>query len=115
MIAGETVQVELRTMDAVDAYNNATAQYSAPQTVQNVICGRMEQYGEAEPGRPYEFSETRTFCFPKGYSEDLRGAIITRAPGDRYEVVGDPTEYTLENLPPLLDWNIKVKAVRRDG
>ena len=115
MIIGETVLVELRTMNAVDAYNNATPRYSAPVTVQNVLCGRTSQHGEVEPGRPYEFSETRTFCFPKGFDSDLRGALITRAPGDKYEVVGDPTDYTTANLPPLIPWNLKVEAVRRDG
>ena len=115
MIQGETVTVQARIFGRRDPYGNEIKEYEQPVKVAGVLCGRRTQRDEYEGGRPYAFSETFTFCFPKSYKGDLRGALITRDQGDVYEVVGDPTRYTEANLPGLVPYNIKVEAVRRDG
>ena len=115
MIQGETIMLQLRIFGRKDKYGNELVEYEQPQRVHNVLYGRRSQRDEAEAGRPYEYSETATFCFPKGFNADLRGAIITRRFGDSYEVIGKPTHYTAENIPPLVPWDIKAEAVARNG
>lgn len=114
MIAGETVYVSLLTKGVEDAYGNAADVYGTPVAVENVLVGRGNQFDETEAGRPDAIRSDISFCFPRGWSADLRGARITRD-GKTYEVVGEPTEYTDVNLPPAIPWNIKAQAVRRDG
>lgn len=113
MIQGETVTVQLRQFGAVDAYGNPARVYAAPVTVENVLIGRCTPRADETGAHPYAIEDGCVFCFPRDYTGDLRGALITRD-GSTYEVDGDPMEYTAANLPPL-PWNIKVEAVRRDG
>lgn len=114
MIHGETVSVALREFGAVDEYGNDAEAYSEPFEVENVLVGRPDSRDRIEDGQPYAVESDIRFCFPKGFSADLRGALVTRK-GAVYKVVGEPMEYTEENLPPLLPWNIRAEAVRRDG
>lgn len=113
MIQGETVTVQLRQFGAVDAYGNPAKVYAAPATIANVLVGRRTPRTDETGSHPYAIEDGCVFCFPRDFTGDLRGALITR--GERvYEVDGDPIEYTSANLPPL-PWNIRVEAVRRDG
>lgn len=114
MISGETVKVSCLTKGVEDAFGNEVESYSDPESVENVLVGRGNQYDEYEGGRPDAMRTDITFCFPRGWSKDLRGARIKRK-GKTYEVVGDPVEYTEANLPPGIPWNIRVGAVWRDG
>ena len=114
MIMGETVTVELLELEQEDAFGNAEESYSEPIEVENVLVGRGNQYDEREDGRPNEMRTDILFCFPNEWQYDLRNAVITRK-GKSYKVVGDPTEYTQENIPPGIPWNMRVGAVRHDG
>lgn len=114
MIMGETVLIELRTTGVIDPYGNEVVAYSSPIRVENVLVGRGTQRDDSEQGRPDAMQTDITFCMPREWSQDLRGALITRG-AKRYEVVGDPTDYTDANLPPAIPWNIRVGAVYRDG
>ena len=114
MIKGETVTVQLRQFGAVDAYGNPAKSYTAPAQVDNVLIGRRTPRTDETGAHPYAIEDGCVFCFPRDYTGDLRGALIIRD-GRVYEVDGDPMEYTAANLPPLLPWNIRVEAVRRDG
>ena len=114
MIAGETVTVRFRTFGEVDEYGNESEGYSDPVTFENVLVGRGGTVDRIEDGHPYEIRADRRFCFPRGFSGDLRGALITR--GDAtYQVIGDPVPITDENIPGGIPWNIKAEAVRFDG
>lgn len=113
MISGETVSVQLRSFGATDAYGNEIEVYSEPQDVGNVLCGRGGSVDLERDGQPYAIKADRRFCFPRGYSADLRGALITRE-GVTYQVVGIPFDSTEENLPGL-PWNMRVEAVFYNG
>ena len=120
MLSGETVLVSLRTFGEEDAYGNRAEVYSEPKSVANVLCGRgsssLPGQGGAPhaDGQPYYVRSDKRFCFPKGYADDLTGAIITWG-GEDYEVLGPPVVSTEENMPPSVPWNLRVEAVRRDG
>ena len=114
VIAGETVKVSLRDFGAKDEFGNPVESFSVPVDVANVLVGRRSTRADEEPGRPYGVESTTAFCFPRDYLADLRGARIERG-GKTYEVVGDPTMLTDENLPPAIAWNIRAEAVVRDG
>lgn len=114
MIHGETVSVSLRTFSGQDEYGNDVEEYGEPFEVGNVIVGKGGTVNLIENGQPYAIEADRRFCFPVGFSEDMRGALITRD-GKTYKVVGDPVDYTDANLPPRVGLDLNVEAVRRDG
>lgn len=114
MISGETVSVSLLMFDGRDEYGNDSPVYGEPFDVENVLVGKGGAYDRIEEGRPYAMQADRLFCFPKGFAEDMRGALITRD-GKTYKVVGDPVDFTPDNLPPKTPWNLKCQAVRFDG
>ena len=113
MISGETVTVRLRSFGETDAYGNEAEIYSEPQEVNNVLCGKGGSVNLERDGQPYAIEADRRFCFPRDYSADLRGALITRK-GVTYQVVGIPFDSTEANLPGL-PWNMRVEAVFYDG
>lgn len=114
MIYGETVSVSLRTFIGQDGYGNDNEVYGEPFDVENVLVGKGGTYNRIEGGQPYAIEADRLFCFPKGFEEDMRGALITRN-GKTYKVVGEPVDFTHENLPALVPWDLKCQAVRFDG
>ena len=114
MISGETVLVSLLVLGSDDAYGNPVKSYTEGTEVGGVLCGRGSSVDLVRDGQPYAIQSDKRFCFPKGYAEDLRGAIITHD-GFEYEVVGEPVRSTDANMPPGLPWNLRVEAVRRDG
>lgn len=113
-IHGEPVSVSLRSTGELDEYGNEAEEYSEPFVVENVLVGRGDTVDVIEDGQPYAVKADRRFCFPRGWSKDLRGAIIERM-GATYKVIGDPSPITDENIGNLIDWNIKAEAVRYDG
>lgn len=114
MLSGETVSVSLLTFGDADAYGNPAEIYGEPQQVANVLCGRGSSVDLNRDGQPYAIQADRRFCFPKGYDEDLRGALITHN-GETYKVVGEPFMSTESNTPPGVPWNLRAEAVRFDG
>lgn len=114
MIAGETVSVSLRTFLGQDEYGNDIEEYSEPFEVDNVLVGKADTEDAIGETQPYAIKADRRFCFPKGFDEDLRGALITRK-GITYKAVGEPFDLTEENLPAIIPWNLRVEAVRFDG
>lgn len=113
-ITGETVTVSLRDFGAHDAYGNPVERFGEPFEVANVIVGKPTTKADYSEEHPEGIEMHVAFCFPRGFSHDLRGARVTRA-GKTYEIVGDPSELTEANIPPLIEWNIRAEAVRLDG
>lgn len=113
-IKGETVQVSFRNFGEVDALGNEAVSFSEFQDVQDVLIGRGETADEVRDGQRYAIQTDKSFCFPRSWTENLRGALI-RWEGRTYKVVGDPTRITDANIPPGIRWNIKVQAVIHDG
>lgn len=113
-IHGETVSVRLRRFGAVDEYGNDVEEYTEPIEVENVLVGKTGTKDHIGEGLPYAMEADKRFCFPRGWTEDLRGALITRM-GATYKVIGDPTPITDENIPRGIDWNIRADTVRFDG
>lgn len=101
MIRGETVAVQLLTDNG----------YSTPADVANVVIDPYT-YDEMDETRPDGITSSFTLHFPRGYSGDLRGALVT-VRGKEYRVVGDPQPYTEANVPG--SWTMPVKVVRHDG
>lgn len=114
MIAGETVYVSLLTKGEEDAYGNKADVYSEFAPVENVLVGRADQSDETDRGTPDAVRADITFCFPREWTGELRGARVRRG-GKEYEIIGDPMRYTDANLPPDIPWNIRTRAVYRDG
>ena len=116
MIAGESVTVQLRQFGARDAFGNETVSYSDAVTVDNVLVVPGNDVDDSGNGRPFAIRTEIAFCFPRGWTDDLRGAKICRtSTGRTYQVVGDPEPLTEANLPPDIPWNVKAGAVRLDG
>ena len=113
-IKGETVQVSFRQFGEVDALGNGSVTFSEPIEVADVLIGRGETYNEVEDGRLYAVQAEKSFCFPRDWTQELRGALIT-FDGKTYQVVGEPMRITDANIPPGIRWNIKCQAVRHDG
>lgn len=114
MIKGETVLVSYREFGEVDAFGNESVSYTDPVEVEDVLIGKAEAYNDIEDGQLYAAHTTKTFCFPRGFDGDLRGALITYK-GRTYKVNGIPSEITDANIPAGIRWNIKVWAADYDG
>lgn len=110
-IKGETVTVRLRSFGQIDGLGNGAVVYSEPIEVDNVLVSKGTHAEYVEAGGIYSDQSDIAFCFPRGYTADLRGALITRD-GTTYEVVGDPSELTDANIPPAIEWNIRAGARR---
>lgn len=93
---------------------NEVGTYSEAVEVDDVLIGRGETYNEIEDGQLYAIQAEKSFCFPRNWDTDLRGALI-EFDGKTYKVVGDPMRITDANIPPGIRWNIKCQAVRYDG
>lgn len=113
MIHGETVFVAERIFGTKDAYGNDKKTYAAPVQVSDVLVGRGSVKDLSRDGMPYTVRTDISFCFPRGFGLDLRGAIVTRG-GKDYEIV-DVHELTDANIPPAIRWNKRGEGVRVDG
>lgn len=114
MIFGETVSVSLRVFGEEDSYGNDAEIYEKPFDVEDVLIGRGDTVDVIVDGQPYAIKTDRRFCFPRGFSEEMRGALITHG-GRTYKVVGDPIVCTEPNVPPGIRWNMICESVRFDG
>lgn len=114
MIHGETVLVSYRIFGEKDELGNESMTYSEPEEVDDVLIGKGTTYNRVEEGRLYAVEADKSFCFPREWDTDLRGAKITYD-GITYKVVGIPSRITDANIPPGIRWNIKVNAEVFDG
>lgn len=101
MIRGETVSVSLLTNSG----------YGAPADVDNVVVVPATA-DELDATHPDGITASYTLHFPRGYGQDLRGALVT-VRGKEFRVVGDPQPYTESNVRG--PWTMPVTAVRHDG
>lgn len=113
-IYGETVSVRLRQFGALDEYGNDTETYSEPIEVENVLVGKTGTSDLIDDAHPYGMKMDKRFCFPRDWTEDLRGALITRM-GTTYQVIGSPSPLTDANIPYGIDWNVYADTVVYDG
>lgn len=111
MIRGETVYVSQLVPGAVDRLGNPTDVHSAPKRVDNVVVVPSTD-DEVDATRPDGIRVIYTLHFPRGYGQNLRGAIVT-VRGDELRVIGDPKPYTEANVPG--PWTMPVKVGRHDG
>ena len=114
LIHGETVLVSFREFGEPDALGNLVETYTEPAEVSDVLIGKGSTYNRAEEGRLYAVEADKSFCFPRDWDADLRGAHITYD-GITYQVVGIPSRITDANIPSGIRWNIKVNAEVWDG
>ena len=103
-----------RVFSDKDALGNEVLTYTEPAEVEDVLIGKGSTYNRAEEGRLYAVEADKSFCFPREWDVDLRGARITYD-GITYQVVGVPARITDANIPPGIRWNIKVNAEVFDG
>ena len=113
MIYGETVFVSEREFGVKDAFGNEVKSYATPYQVTNVLVGRGSVRDESNDGRPYTVRTDISFCFPRGFDGDLRGALV-ECRGKHYELV-DSYELTDANIPPDIPWNRRAEGGRVDG
>lgn len=113
MIHGETVFVSERVFGAKDAYGNDVKTYKQPVQVCDVLVGRGSVKDSSKDGMPYTVRTDISFCFPRGCTLDLRGALVERG-GKSYEMV-EAYELTVPNVPNGIRWNRRGEGVRVDG
>ena len=112
-IVGETVFVSERVFGAKDAYGNDAKTYAEPVQVCGVLVGSARISDLSQSGAPYTVKADLSFCFPRGYTGDLRGALVERH-GKTYELIDD-RELTDANIPPDIQWNRRAFGVCVDG
>lgn len=110
MIRGETVTVR-HVEGTTQGRIGPEPTYGEPETVANVLVV-PSTLDESAYLRPDGVSVDYTLHFPRGYAQDLRGALVT-VRGKEYRVVGAPAPYTEGNVPGA--WTMPVQAVRSDG
>lgn len=111
MIRGETVYVSLLTSGPEDRLGNQTDVHSAPKRVENVVVVPSTD-DEVDATRPDGIRVIYTLHFPRGYGQNLRGAIVT-VRGEDLRVAGDPKPYTEANVRG--PWTMPVMVGRHDG
>lgn len=109
LIHGETVLVSFREFGEKDRLGNKAVTYTEPTEVADVLIGKGSTWNRMEEGRLYAVQSDKSFCFPRDWTQDLRGARITYD-GVTYQVIGMPSRITDANIPPGIRWNIKVEA-----
>lgn len=111
MIRGETVTVEHVIGTTKDRLNVDVPTYGEPVSVPNVVIV-PSTLDETDYLRPDGIRVTYTLHFPRGYTQDLRGARVT-VRGETYRVVGEPHPYTEANVRG--PWTMPVQVGRADG
>lgn len=111
MISGRKVTVVKKTQDGHDRFNDPV--YKTAETdVDDVVIQRGDTQGLTAT-RPDGSRVDFTLHFPKTYTGDLRGAeiVLYGEFAGRYEVVGEPYPYQLENTPTRWWMPVEVVAV----
>lgn len=111
MIRGETVAVQHVIGTTRDRLGVEVPTYGEPVYVPNVAIVPAT-LDETDYLRPDGIRVTYTLHFPRGYSQDLRGARVT-VRGETFKVVGDPKPYTESNVRG--PWTMPVSVGRADG
>lgn len=106
MIRGETVVVECKIPDGVDAYNHAKYA-TAELPVENVLVAPQSS-SDVIDGNRTDGAEVRyKLHFPKTYIGKLDGLRV-KVRDEWLHVVGSPRRYTAENTPGR--WNMEVEV-----
>lgn len=111
MIRGETVHVSVVERGGNDRLGVPSRTYAEPVAVHNVVVVPSTA-NEISYERPDGVLVTYTLHFPRGFAEDLRGALVT-VRGETYKVIGDPHPYTESNVRG--PWTMPVQVGRSDG
>lgn len=109
---GETVTVYRREQTGEDDRGDPIFEDVA-QTVDNVLVAPGPLADMPDSVRPTGTLIAWNLHFPKTFSGNLRGALVSVRGLDPAEVVGDPHPYTLENTPT--DWWLPVELRRAEG
>lgn len=110
MIRGETVTVR-HAGGTTQGRLGPVPSYGESVAVENVLVV-PSTLDETTYLRPDGMSVDYTLHFPRGYAQDLRGALVT-VRGDECRVVGAPAPYTEGNVRG--PWTMPVQVVRTDG
>lgn len=110
LIHGETVTVirYVNELDDLGELANSSVEY---ETVENVVVAPGATK-DMEASRPSGVTVALTLCFPKTYTQSLRGCSV-EVLGEVYSVIGNPVPCTEANTPG--DWNYTVEVTRNDG
>lgn len=111
MIRGETVTVSLLELGDDDRLGIKAHTHAEPVAVPNVVVVPSTM-DDAAYQRPDGVRIVYTLHFPRGYSADLRGALVT-VRGDVCKVVGEPRSYTESNVRG--PWTMPVQVAMSDG
>lgn len=113
MISGVTVTVKSPNPSGVDRFGNPVKSFVS-STVANVLVAPGAT-ADLEASRPEGVTVDYTLHFPKTFTGDLEGCVITLPEpwtGD-YAVVGKPGRYINANTPT--PWNMQVEVVAAHG
>lgn len=111
MIRGETVYVSVVERGEDDRLGVPSRSHAEPVEVCPVLVVPSTS-DDSSYERPDGMRVAYTLHFPRGYSADLRGALVT-VRGVPYKVVGDPHPYSEANVRG--PWTMPVQVVRADG
>ena len=116
VIRGETVVVRYPTFVGEDDFGNPIPSTPQRVPVENVLVAPSTTM-DGDAARPHGYATTLTLHFPKGYAGDLYGCKV-ELPSPYppvVRVVGEPTPYMLDNVPPGVPWSMPVTVEVADG
>lgn len=105
-----TVTVKTPTT-TVDRFGNEVATAWTSADVSGVLVSPGAT-ADLEAARPDGVTVAYTVHFPKGFTTDLRGCLVTIG-GEDYRVIGEPHPYMDVNTPTR--WHMPVEVERADG
>lgn len=108
---GELVTVVRRVQSGEDAHGEPVYTEESEDVV-DVLVAPGPRVDIPDTERPAGVVVAFNLHFPKAFTGSLRGALV-EVRGERFEVIGDPRPYTLENTPTR--WATPVEVRRADG
>lgn len=107
-----TTSVTVKTpVTTVDRFGNEVASGYTSVDVGGVLVSPGAT-ADLEAARPDGVTVSYTVHFPKSFSDDLRGCLVTIG-GEDYRVIGEPHPYMDVNCPTR--WHMAVEVERADG
>lgn len=110
LISGCDVEVLRPVKTGTDRFGAPVVEMQA-EAVANVL-PQPERSSDIGEDRPQGSSVSMVFHFPKGYSQSLKGCVISYD-DKKYRVLGDPQPWFEANVPGT--WNMKVETEAVDG
>lgn len=110
MIRGVTVIVKAPASNGVDRFGNPVTAFES-STVENVLVSPGAT-ADLEASRPEGVTVSYTLHFPKTFTGDLEGCVVTLPEpwaGD-FAVIGSPGRYIDANTPTPWDMPVEVAA-----